>query len=239
MFHGEHIIQDRNQDPEQDPEQVLEATRTTLADGLEALRLHPGHASTDKLARLAVLLADWAPKMNLTGHRGADAIARRLILDAVALFNVLPDFDSLADLGSGAGFPGLPIAILYPDRRLVSVEARAKRVSFQRAVVRKLGLENVEIIQSRIENVEPVVCQAVVAQAVVPPDQIAPLLLPWCRSDGWIAAPGTPESLAEIPPETAGTEPGEIRRYQVPLAGSDRRVWLTRPAALNPAPNTD
>jgi 16S rRNA (guanine527-N7)-methyltransferase len=177
--------------------------------------------------------------MNLTGHRGADAIARRLILDAVALFNVLPDFDSLADLGSGAGFPGLPIAILYPDRRLVSVEARAKRVSFQRAVVRKLGLENVEIIQSRIENVEPVVCQAVVAQAVVPPDQIAALLLPWCRSDGWIAAPGTPESLAEIPPETAGTEPGEIRRYQVPLAGSDRRVWLTRPAALNPAPNTD
>ena len=86
---------------------------------------------------------------------------------------------------------------------------------------------------------EPIVCQAVIAQAVVPPDQVAGLLLPWCRSDGWIAAPGTPESLAEIPRETAGTEPGEIRRYQVPLAGADRRVWLTRPAAPNPAPNTD
>jgi 16S rRNA (guanine527-N7)-methyltransferase len=235
MFHGEHIIQDQNQDPEQ----VREATRTTLAEGLEALRLHPGHAGTDKLAQLAVLLAEWAPKMNLTGHRGPDAIARKLILDAIALFNVLPDFDSLADLGSGAGFPGLPIAILYPDRRLVSVEARAKRVSFQRTVVRKLGLKNVEVIQSRIENVEPIVCQAVVAQAVVPPDQIASLLLPWCSSDGWIAAPGTPESLAVMPSETAGAEPGEIRRYQVPLAGADRRVWLTCPAGSNPAPKAD
>ncbi len=65
MFHGEHLIQDRNQDSEQDseqdPEQVLEATRTTLADGLEALRLHPGHASTEKLAQLPILLANWAP----------------------------------------------------------------------------------------------------------------------------------------------------------------------------------
>lgn len=232
MFHGEHLIDSQPQDPERE----LETTRQTLAQGLEALRLHPGQPTTDKLARLAVLLADWAPKMNLTGHRGPDAIARRLILDAIALANVLPDFDSLADLGSGAGFPGLPIAILFPDRPVISVEARAKRVSFQRTVVRSLALENVSIIQGRVEDLVPSPCQGVVAQAVAAPEKVIAWMSPWCRSDGWMAVPGSPESLAHLPelPDSDPTcEAGEIRRYQVPLQGADRRVWLTRPVPAN------
>lgn len=227
MFHGELPIDTQAPDPERE----LEATRQTLAQGLEVLRLHPAPGVTEQLSRLALLLADWAPKMNLTGHRGADSIARRLILDAVALANVLPEYESLVDLGSGAGFPGLPLAILRQDRPVVSVEARAKRISFQKTVVRTLGLENVTVVQGRIEELPPTQGQCVIAQAVAAPASVTELMLPWCRTDGWMAVPGTPESLAALPPAAPGCEPGEIRRYQVPLQGADRRVWITRPTS--------
>lgn len=210
-----------------DPDQEFEAARATLAQGLEALRLH-GPSTTDKLARLSLLLAQWAPRMNLTGHRGAEEIARRLVLDAVALINVLPTFRTLADLGSGAGFPGLPIAILFPDRALISVESRSRRCAFQKTVVRTLGLENVTVLQRRIEDPDPQPADAVLAQAVAPPDRVMDLMLPWSSPGGWMAAPGTPESLASLPVPTPGQDSGEIRPYRVPLEGVDRRVWLTR-----------
>ena len=210
-----------------DPEQEFETVRATLARGLEALRLH-GPPETDKLAKLCLLLAEWAPRMNLTGHRGAEEIARRLVLDAVALISVLPDFRTLADLGSGAGFPGLPIAILFPDRALISVESRSRRCAFQKTAVRTLGLGNVTILQRRIEDPDPQPVDAVLAQAVAPPDRILDLMLPWASPGGWMAVPGTPESLSSPPVPAPGQDAGEIRPYRVPLDGVERRVWLTR-----------
>ncbi len=210
------------------PEAELSSARESIARGLEALRFDPEAGVIDRLARLAGLLADWAPRMNLTGHRGADEIARRLILDALAMIEVLPEFETLADLGSGAGFPGFPIAILFPDREIVSVEARSRRVSFQRTVVRELGIQNVTILHGRIESLDPQPCQAVVAQAVAPPERVLDWLLPWCQAGGWLAIPGTAESLASPPRDAASHKGAEVRRYRVPLRGADRRVWLAR-----------
>jgi 16S rRNA (guanine527-N7)-methyltransferase len=73
------------------------------------------------LGQLAELLARWSARMNLTAHGDAEAVVRRLILDAVALDRQLPDVSSMVDLGSGAGFPGLPIALLHPERKVTLV----------------------------------------------------------------------------------------------------------------------
>lgn len=202
--------------------------RCTIVRGLETLQLYPVATIIDRLARLAMFLSDWAPRMNLTGHRGADKIARRLILDALALIKALPDFENLADLGSGAGFPGLPIAILFPERAVVSVEARSRRVSFQRTVVRELGIVNVTILHGRIESLDPLTADGVVAQAVAPPERVLDWMLPWCEDGGWIAIPGSKASLASPPPPAPSHERAEVRRYRVPLQGTDRRVWLAR-----------
>lgn len=206
----------------------FEAARDTIAQGLEALLLSPEPEIIDRLAGLAALLANWAPRMNLTGHRGANEIARRLILDALALIRILPDFENLADLGSGAGFPGLPVAILFPERRVVSVEARSRRVSFQRTAVRELGIENVTIVLGRIEALDPLAADGVIAQAVGPPERVLDWMLPWCNDGGWIAIPGSKESLASPPPASPYHEAAEVRQYRVPLRGADRRVWLAR-----------
>ena len=160
------------------------------------------------------------------GHRGPAAIALRLVVDAIALFEVLPRFEKLVDLGSGAGFPYLPIAILHPEREFLSIEARSRRVSFQRTAVRTLGLENVEVRSGRIEDLEPEPADAAVAQALAEPPHARDYLLPWVKAGGWLAIPGTPDSLTPPPATDAPLERGEVRVYRVPEIELERRVWV-------------
>jgi 16S rRNA (guanine527-N7)-methyltransferase len=199
-----------------------------IKSGLERLEVDDCVVTAERLSELVFLLFTWAPKMNLTGHRTPDMIATRLVLDAVAMASRIPSFTSLADLGSGAGFPGLPIAVAFPARRIVSVEARSRRVFFQRHVVRELGLQNVEVLEGRIEEIEPVEQDCVVAQALAPPVRVLDYMAPWCREGGILAIPGTSESLEfEVPPGPP-VFGGEILRYSASPADPDRLVWVAR-----------
>ena len=155
-----------------------------LAEGLEGLA-PAGDPVCEALAKLAGLVAQWAPRMNLTAHRTAESVARRLILDAVALDAALPaGVDSLVDVGSGAGFPGLPLAILHPERRIVLIEARERRHHFQRMAIRALGLTNVEARHGRAESLSPSLHDVGIAQAAATPAEAVLLLLPWVRPGG-------------------------------------------------------
>lgn len=242
MFHGERNPVPRAPEPPPGTprphkghpsvlEEEREAVRAILELGLEALGYDRGPATLDRLAELTLLLSSWAPRMNLTGHRGPDTIARRLVLDALALIRVLPDFEKLADLGSGAGFPGLPIAILFPDRAIISVESRSRRVSFQKTVVRELGLENTTVLLGRIEELDPIQADGVVAQGVAPPARVLDWMLPWCRDGGWLAIPGTPDSLSSAPAPGPSHSRSRELSYRVPLEGAERRVWVAKKLA--------
>lgn len=200
--------------------------RTVLERGLRELSLDEGLAAP--LALLAGLLARWAARMNLTGHRTPEAIARRLILDALALGAALPTPEpiSLADLGSGAGFPGLPIAISRPRCRILLVEARERRHHFQRAATRTLGLVNVEARRGRIEELEPTPHQVVVAQALAQPVAAVPMMLRWLAPGGWLVLPRAAE--AEPLPAPPSLEDARTIRYEVPAGGPARSLWVAR-----------
>lgn len=204
-----------------------------LLEGLRELALDEGLAPP--LASLAELLAQWASRMNLTGHRTPEAIARRLILDALALGAALPVDEpaSIADLGSGAGFPGLPLAICRPGCRVTLVEARERRHHFQRAAVRTLGLVNAEPRRGRIEDLEAAPHEIVVAQALAQPDQAVALMLPWVAPGGWLVLPRTAE--AEPLPTPSGLEPARVLLYQVPAGGPARALWVARRAVDAPS----
>ena len=206
--------------------------QSLLAAGLRELDLDPALARP--LCTLAELLAQWAARMNLTGHRTPEAIARRLILDALALGRALPVHApaSLVDLGSGAGFPGLPLAICWPRTRVTLVEARERRHHFQRAAVRALGLVNAEPRRGRIEALSAEPHEVAVAQALAGPDQAVSWMRPWVAPGGWLALARTPESPEPATP--AGFETGRSISYQVPCSGPTRALWVARRAVDGP-----
>jgi 16S rRNA (guanine527-N7)-methyltransferase len=197
-----------------------------ISRGLSALGLSPPPDSADRLARLAHHLAAWAERINLTGHRTALEIARRLILDAAALSTALPPFQTAVDLGSGAGLPGLPLAILFPDRQFLLVESRQRRHHFQRSAIRELAIENARPLLGRAEMLEPEPSELAIAQAMGPPAQVLEWLCRWSVPTGWVALPASESSDPPLTP--AGLLELERRSYRVPLGGPARAVWVGR-----------
>ena len=94
------------------------------------------------------LLQKWNRFINLTGLQTRREIIVKHFLDSLTLLPLLPDTFSLMDLGSGGGFPGLPIKIMAPGLEITLVEASAKKVSFLREVIRRLDLSKVNVIQA-------------------------------------------------------------------------------------------
>lgn len=122
-----------------------------LSAGVAALGLGlPPGAEAKLLAYLALLLK-WNRTYNLTAVRDEAAMVTHHLLDSLAVLPHLADAATLADIGSGAGLPGLPLAIARPDLMLTSVEANQKKAAFQQQVKIELGLGNAQILASRVE----------------------------------------------------------------------------------------
>ena len=204
----------------------IDAARAQLRAGLGELALDPPTEQIEALLRLAALLERWAQRINLSSHRDVEAIVGRLILDAAALARCLPPASGLVDLGSGAGFPGLPIAVLRPECAVLLVEAREKRHHFQRAAVRELGLRNVDALCGRAEQLEVQPRELAIGQAMAKPAQALRWLKPWVRIGGWLALPG-----GEAPPQVDPQPDVSLERiaeYLVPGGGPRRTLWLGR-----------
>lgn len=204
---------------------ALRDSRTILDAGLVELGLSLSPAQRDQLVELAGLVERWNERINLTGHRTAADLMARLILDALALSQQLPSpVSSLVDLGSGAGFPGLPLAIARPEMRTLLVDSRERRHHFQRAALRALGASNVRALRGRFEQLEPEPAHVVIAQAVSPPPAVLQAMVAWAEPGGLIVIPGS-----EQPPDPGPHPPlvqTEVRRYPTPLGGPLRSLWI-------------
>lgn len=200
-----------------------------LACGVAQLEFAALEQIVPALVQLTEILFAWSKRTNLTGHSTPEKIASRLILDSLALGTVLPEFDFLADLGSGAGFPGIPLAILFPRRKIILIEARERRVHFQRHVIRELGLKNVSSLCGRAEELSPQPCDLVIAQAMADFVQVVAWMKPWCKVEGYFAVPCSMEQ-AEILETTALSDVKqiELRTYRVPIVEIERKVWIAK-----------
>jgi 16S rRNA (guanine527-N7)-methyltransferase len=139
-----------------------------LAAGVAKLGISLEPAQLDALAALAAELADWNSRVNLTAITAPDEVVDKHLLDSLAVLPLLKGL-TVADIGSGAGFPGLPLAIADPDRRFTLIESTGKKVKFIRHAVEKLALPNVEVVLGRAESYRPVrPFDAVVARALGP-----------------------------------------------------------------------
>lgn len=126
----------------------------TLSQGALALGLALSEAQRDRLLGFLDLLQRWNRVYNLTAVRDPAAMVSHHLLDSLSLVPYLRG-DSILDLGTGAGLPGLPLAIVEPRRRFWLLDSNGKKVRFVRQVVLELGLGNVEPVHGRIESYRP------------------------------------------------------------------------------------
>jgi 16S rRNA (guanine527-N7)-methyltransferase len=173
--------------PDPDPDALLDEGARRLG-----LALGPRERSAFRLYRDEILR--WSQRVNLTALRDPARLVREGFLDSLACLLVLPaGTDRAVDLGSGAGFPALPLAIVRPDQRFTLVEASRRKANFLRHVCRLLELDTVEVLWCRAEALAEQPAHAgaydlAMARAVAHPGRQAELALPFLRPGGCFLA---------------------------------------------------
>lgn len=128
-----------------------QAADNLLAQGLQQLQLpHAQEALWDYL----LLLAKWNNAYNLTAIRDLPAMVTRHVLDSLAILPFISG-KRIIDVGSGAGLPGIPLAIVQKECHFVLLDSNGKKTRFLEEVKRKLHLDNITIVQSRVEKYRP------------------------------------------------------------------------------------
>lgn len=130
-------------------------TTEQLARGCARLGIALTPQQQARLCGHLQLLEKWNRRLNLTAIRG-DAMVARHLLDSLTILPFVGD-GTVLDIGSGGGFPGIPLAIANPRLRVTLLDSRGKRVEFLRAVCAHLDLDNVQVVKERVEEYRPVV----------------------------------------------------------------------------------
>jgi len=202
--------------------------RAELEAGLATFGLDAAALAPPLLAYLA-LLARWNQTYNLTAIRDPREMVAKHLLDSLAMHPFLDqiavDGGSLADLGTGAGLPGIPLAIAKPGLQVTLVESNGKKARFMREAVRQLGLGNARVVESRIEAfAAPGQFDAITARALATLPLILELGGSLLKPEGkLLAMKGTypADEIAELP---AGWRLESVHPLAVPGLNAERHL---------------
>lgn len=188
----------------------------------------PSDGQIARLGRFLDILGLWRARLSLISVSDPLVILRDHVLDSLALLPWVHDNLRVADLGSGGGFPGVPLAIFRPGAELTLIESRRRRVSFLNEVARSLGLTNVRVIEARGEEVVPGLCppfDLTVCRAFASIGETLEIAVPLTRPGGKILSMKGERSAAQAnesrrTPEVhsytlAGGEPRKLVIYTV------------------------
>jgi len=124
----------------------------TLTEGAIRLGIAIEPNAVARLERFLTILAEWNRPLRLTGERTVRAIIEQHVVDSLAVVPRLPSAGLIADIGSGAGFPGIVIGCMRPDLEVVLIESRRRRTSFLREAIRTIPLPRARALEVRAEE---------------------------------------------------------------------------------------
>jgi 16S rRNA (guanine527-N7)-methyltransferase len=210
-----------------------------LRQGVAELDLALDNTTLQRLLDYLALLVKWNAVYNLTAVREPSQMLVQHLLDSLAVIPPLArrlalDHASIADVGSGAGLPGIPLAIVHPRARVLSIEPIGKKTAFQRQASTELALTNVNVYTGRAESLATP-CDLVICRAFAS-------LVDFVDAAAGLTGPST--LLAAMKGQRHGTDAEiaalggeftvEVEPLRVPFLSAERHLVLLRPAPGRP-----
>ena len=175
-----------------------------------------------RLRQLLEELAHWNRRFNLTGLDDFESMVSHHLLDSLAVHRYLHGA-AIADVGTGAGFPGLPLALVNPERRFTLIDSNGKKIRFVSHAVRTLGLMNVEPLQARVETLRPEKpFDTVLARAFAPLPELLDTVAPICDGETRVLAMKGKWPQSELEGVSSRWRVAESHTLTVPGLAEDR-----------------
>lgn len=210
-----------------------EQWKKLIEDGAKTLNIHIDRKITDQFSIHATELIRWNRKINLTTITDPVEVAVKHFLDSIVSVRVMPECGRLLDIGSGGGFPGIPIKIMIPSLSVTLIDASRKKVSFLKHVIRNIKLVEINTRQIRAEELvkekslenrfDVIVCRAFSSL-----DEIILKALPLLAKDGIIIA--MKGKVSEFELESAGKHNLSltVEKYKLPFLKLERYLAILK-----------
>lgn len=220
--------------------------KNTVNTGLDYFGVSAEELQIEQLAFHSDEMLKWNKKTNLTSITDQIEVAVKHVVDSAALASYCSDYGKILDIGTGAGFPGIPLKILLPELDVTLVETIRKKVSFLKHVIRSLKLENIQAIQARGEELSQNAefggkFDAVICRAFSGLDKFVNMAIPYLKEDGVIFAMKGRETEQEMEllkkvdtslfngrKITFNNLKIELKEYKLPVMASDRVLFIIR-----------
>ena len=218
----------------------LQALQEELQNGAESLGVSLDLQQQQQMLDYLELLSRWNKVTNLTAVRAVDEMVSRHLLDSIAILPVVREVlanpanktesdrsQRVLDIGSGAGLPGIPLAIADPGIDVMMIDSAARKTRFVQQAIADLGLDNASVLHSRVQDADLPLFPCLVARAFAPPVDIL-------RSSGFLCAPSgvyvlmmghTVDKLDQLP---QGFSLQAVQRIEIPGHTVTRHVALCK-----------
>jgi 16S rRNA (guanine527-N7)-methyltransferase len=224
----------------------MDKTSTWLVEQLGERGVSISSRQLEQFEAYLEMLVDWNERMNLTGITERDAVYEKHFYDSISLsfFVDMNGIKSIADIGSGAGFPSIPLKICFPHLKVVIVDSLNKRISFLKALAERLELQDVECVHGRAEDIARLPLyrdqfDLATARAVARLNVLNEFCLPFVRPGGKFAAMKGAKSQEEM--KEAGFSLKELKGklidehgMMLPNEGSERQIVVIQKTSTTP-----
>ena len=183
----------------------------------------------EKARAFAQKLANDSDDLGLLGPRELDKLWSRHILNSAVVAETVNPGDYVADVGSGAGLPGIPMAIALPEANFVLIEPMERRSTWMLEVIQELGLANVEVRRARAEEVLDLKFDIVTARAVAALDKLLRLTVPLLKPGGSLIALKGSKAAEEIEAAKKLQKKLEIASFEIQICGEK---FLAEPTSV-------
>ena len=199
-----------------------------LADGLADLPLELNADIQSRLVDFLHLLVKWNRAYNLTAVRQPEQMVTRHLLDSLVVGPYLQG-PRILDVGTGAGLPGIPLALAYPDHHFTLLDSNGKKIRFVTQAVAELGLANVDVVQSRIEAFQPASCfDTITARAYASIEELVSQTTRILADGGQYLIMKGVYPVAEVEAMPTGYRLEAVQPLNVPKLDAERHLLIIR-----------